>query len=147
MKNFKLKTLFIAMLAVILIPTTTLASSGWDYIGSDVVRGAKNGKNATWSKTFYSTGGDFRVCLSGFDVNGANDVVRVWLREKDNNNRSEVLNAYVTPHAEKIGSNGVACFEFRNIGKWVDGSNKKAEFQFKAQLFKKGENVTGKVYD
>ncbi|WP_163528092.1 hypothetical protein [Halobacillus ihumii] len=147
MRISKLKVSMFVLLIFVLIPSTVLASSGWDYVGSDSVYGTRDGSSASWSKTFYSTGGDFRVCLSGFDGNDANTTVRVWLKEMGG--YDEVLSFYEIPAAEKIGPNGVACFEFRDIGEWVDGSNNKAEFQFKVQFYSDGqaEYVTGKTYD
>ncbi|MBT2505835.1 hypothetical protein J7I98_07940 [Streptomyces sp. ISL-98] len=88
------------------------ASSGWDYKGATDFYGVGGGKYHT--ADVYSTGGDIKVCINtAATKNYAYD-----LFEHDSTNNDE----YVT------SVTGGGCWTIRDIGKYVDGDNGKAEF-------------------
>lgn len=108
---------------------TPFAGNGtWDLIGTRTIAGWTHG-----DKPVYSTGGDLKVCYTS---GGNGGPYTATLAEKD------------------YGSTDVAtatlyrgdCTIFRNLNKWVDGDNKKAEFF----IYFKDERTTGvtlKYYD
>ncbi|MEU6196387.1 hypothetical protein [Streptomyces sp. NPDC047061] len=89
------------------------ASSGWDYIGvtefprnsSDYIRTTGNA---------LSTGGDLEACIT--TASTKSHAYDLW--EYDPNNADDFVDAV----------NGSGCWIFRDIGKYVDGDNNRAEF-------------------
>ncbi|KMM55903.1 hypothetical protein ACH95_18445 [Bacillus glycinifermentans] len=108
--------LFTAM-CTLLLPFSTAFASGaqtagageWDKLGTYTYIYS--------SKPVYSSGGDFRVCLSS----SAGFSLTIHLYEDDpGSNQDEYVGAnYFSPGE---------CHTFKNIGKFVDGDNRKAEF-------------------
>ncbi|MFD3583956.1 hypothetical protein [Streptomyces sp. NPDC058683] len=88
------------------------ASSGWDYIGdtefpvstADYIRSGRA----------LSTGGDIQACIA--TGNTRKYAYDLWEYDPDNDD-------------EFVGAvDGAGCWIWRNIGKYVDGDNKRAEF-------------------
>ncbi|SDK23135.1 hypothetical protein SAMN05216243_2450 [Sediminibacillus albus] len=144
----KIATILTLFMLTFLIPTAVFASNGtlgageWDYLGSDSVYA--NG-DYNYTDTFYSGGGNLKVCVSNFDSNSGNDSVRINLYNYNPNHHF-----LVAAHDEQIGSDGVACKTFTDLSFWVDGSNNKAEFKFVIEGTYSSWNpewVTVKVWD
>ncbi|WP_128381876.1 hypothetical protein [Streptomyces cavernae] len=96
-----------------LFATPAQASSGWDYIGTtdfpvstaDYIRTIGNA---------LSTGGDIQACITS----GSTRARAYDLWEYDPNNDDEFVGAV----------DNAGCWIWRDIGKYVDGDNKRAEF-------------------
>lgn len=87
------------------------ASSGWDYIGDTKF---PIGTDYIRSGQALSTGGDIQACI----VTGSTTKHAYDLWEYDPNNSDEFVGSV----------SGSGCWIWRNIGKYVDGDNKRAEF-------------------
>lgn len=100
----------------------TAGAGEWDKLGTYTYTYS--------SPTVYSTGGDFRVCLSGSTPFS----VSLHLYEDDpGDNPDDYVGAnYFSPGE---------CHTFGSIGKFVDGSNNKAEF-FVTDYSGKSKTVT-----
>lgn len=100
----------------------TTGAGEWDKLGTYTYTYS--------SPTVYSSGGDFRVCLSGSTPFS----VSLHLYEDDPGDNPD----------EYVGSNYFSpgeCHTFSSIGKFVDGSNNKAEF-FVTDYSGKSKTVT-----
>lgn len=100
----------------------TAGAGEWDKLGTYTYTYS--------SPTVYSSGGDFRVCLSGSTPFS----VLLHLYEDDAGDNPD----------EYVGSNYFSpgeCQTFSSIGKFVDGSNNKAEF-FVTDYSGKSKTVT-----
>ncbi|ASN05344.1 hypothetical protein [Virgibacillus necropolis] len=114
---------FIALAFALVIPFSSAdASSGWDYVKS-----SKMTYNSTYG--FYdtanasSTGGDLK--LIAVDKNkDYRFSVELWEYDPGSGNDDYVGYTYF----ERVQDHGI----FRNIGRFVDGSNHRAEFYAKS---------------
>ena len=88
------------------------ASSGWDYIGTTDFKYVPDSYIKT--SNALSTGGDIEACI----VSGSTTRHTYDLWEYDPNNDDEYIGS--------VSNSG--CWIWRNIGKYVDGDNKRAEF-------------------
>ncbi|MFC7395401.1 hypothetical protein [Scopulibacillus cellulosilyticus] len=131
-------------LSLVIIPATSKAntvqpygSGDWDYQGSDVF--------THQSRNFKSGGGDFKVCLNKSSKEG-----NYRLMEEDPFNPDDWVVYDDNPYnytgdvsfPEDFDSHG--CVIYRNIGKYVDGSDHQAEFYLKKWS---GGNSTVRAYD
>lgn len=115
----------------------TLAGAGeWDIIGSD--------EFTNQSEIFESGGGAFKICLSKKSKSGYYE-----LYEEDPYNRDDVVYDngvkglyYKTAQSKDFDSKG--CHVFKNINKYVDGTNNQAEFYLRKYS---GGNSTVIAYD
>ncbi|MBP1082990.1 MULTISPECIES: hypothetical protein [Bacillus] len=121
MKN--LKMIVVALVAALLVPSSTFASSieplssGWDYLGEETLYsyGAE-------SHVYASTGGDYKICRDRYV--GPDSDLKVELWEYDPTS----YNDYVGTRYLKPGE----CGYFWGIGNFVDGGNE-AEFFAKSR--------------
>ncbi|SDY05236.1 hypothetical protein [Thermoactinomyces sp. DSM 45892] len=100
---------FLTFIVILTTPFTVLAGSGeWDYVGGDAFSYS--------SRVFYSGGGDFKFCLRTGSPTG-----RYVLFEDDAGGADD----YVGEKTLKAGE----CAVFRNLNRFKDGDNHKAEFK------------------
>jgi hypothetical protein len=94
--------------------TPASASPGWDFVGTSGFTYVGN-QGAWVSSPAPSKGGNFRICM----VTGSTTKQSYHLHEEDPNGGDEVGAASRT---------GSGCIDWYNIGRYVDGSNQRAEF-------------------
>ncbi|MDU0155840.1 hypothetical protein [Bacillus cabrialesii] len=102
------------------------ASSGWDRVNSDT--SVTIGPNVFVRTDYYTTkssGGDFAIKFNK-PAQNIHGEIKVQLWEFDPNNGDDYVGTRTIS-----GSGGWAIF--RGIGKYVDGSNKRAEFYIKVK--------------
>lgn len=113
MKFNKASAVLLTIMCALVIPFSaqarTAGAGEWDKLGTYTYIYSSN--------PVYSGGGDFRVCLSS----KSNFSVTLHLYEDDaGDNQDDYVGAnYFSPGE---------CYNFNNIGKYVDGDNNKAEF-------------------
>ncbi|MBP1079713.1 MULTISPECIES: hypothetical protein [Bacillus] len=122
MKKFKM--IVVALVAALLVPSYTFASSigtlgagEWDYLGEETLY-----SNGAESHVYASTGGDYRICRDKYV--GPDSELKVELWEYDPTS----YNDYVGTRYLGSGECGV----FRGIGSFVDGGDE-AEFFAKSR--------------
>lgn len=122
MKNKVLRKLGIGALTLGILGVGTSAYAGtWDWADQEAYISFKKGQTYDNIRYAASTGGDFKVKFEGVDGDG----FYFDLVEYDpGDNPDETVKS-------KIRVKGDGEFIFRDIGKYVDGSNKQAEFQAK----------------
>lgn len=122
MKNKVYRRLGIGALALGILGVGTSASAGtWDDADGEAFHPFKKGQNPEAIRYSRSSGGDFKVKFTGVDGNGFS----FDLMESDGaNNPADVVKKNI-----RVSKDGE--FIFRDIGKYVDGSNKRAEFYVK----------------
>jgi hypothetical protein len=109
------------------ITPTTLAGV-WDYQGSD--------EFTNQSAIFKSGGGDFKICLNDDNTEGP-----YRLMEEDPFNPDDWVPAEVHFPQDFDSWN---CFDYKDIGEYVDGSDNQAEFYLEKYS---GGNSTVHAYD
>ncbi|MBG9812385.1 hypothetical protein ABD68_12515 [Bacillus endophyticus] len=151
MKSKKFKMFFMVLLACLVIPSAASANDvvfgvedpqyagdgSWTQVGTPSYVTLYTDGTDAFSKTYFSTGGDFRVCMSGVDR--STNTYRIVLYEDDSTQANAVASGFVT---------GNSCGIFRNLNAQVDGTNGKAEFYVKfdaADYY--DSSVTVRAYD
>ncbi|WP_079709535.1 hypothetical protein [Paraliobacillus ryukyuensis] len=103
----------------------------WDVLGGEVW--VMNGDPSDWRKdgTYYSTGGDYALVIPPHEMDelkvGSEPATTIKLYEYDPQNRDDYVASYITSVMYRPNFYIV----FRNIDKYVDGANSKAEFYTK----------------
>lgn len=131
---------FFATLALSFIALTSTFSSAsagageWDNMGTYALHNTSQSYiKQTLPSLVKSSGGDFKACVK--IKNPEDYYIMVKLYEYDPANADENVGSGL------IGKTG-GCKTFSNIGKYVDGTNKKAEFYVKVWLY---SNNSGSV--
>lgn len=112
----KLKVIGVAFFASVAVAAgmgTANASSGWDPVGSSTFKHRDVNLGQWFTDYVYSSGGNFMACV---DSTSRSHSYTLW--EHDPSGSKKV--------ATKSSSGG--CLTFNDIGDYVDGDNKKAEF-------------------
>ncbi|MFJ9188575.1 hypothetical protein ACIRQO_36690 [Streptomyces anulatus] len=94
-----------------------VASPGWDYVGtSEFYR--DHGTTIPWykSKPKKSTGGDFRTCITSASTRNQTYIL---VEADPGGNNNDQVGAW---------TGAAGCLVWRDIGEYVDGSNRRAEF-------------------
>ncbi|ETP68929.1 hypothetical protein HF394_14865 [Planococcus glaciei] len=113
------KVVSILLVLVLSIVSVSQASAaGWNNVGQQTFTGITSIKTLK-TKTFQSTGGDFQGV---FHYQHQNLSVQLW--EYDPDNADDLVRSWQTAYGQG-GS-----LTYRDIGKYVDGSDGKAEFYF-----------------
>ncbi|MDQ1013596.1 hypothetical protein [Streptomyces afghaniensis] len=96
---------------VLFATTPAQASAGWDYVGTKNFYPVEN----DWYQTgeIKSTGGDVKACIT----TASSSYYYYDLQEMDGAQWDLVDSV-----------RGAGCWTWRDIGRWVDGSNNRAEF-------------------
>lgn len=110
MRLKRISTVVMAFIFTLMVPFSVSAGPGeWDYLGYD---------DFTYSsKTFYSGGGNFKFCITSGPTGW------YYLYEDDATNADEWIGHWYL--------NAGSCVTVYDIGGYVDGDNKKAEFQIR----------------
>ncbi|MFC7898457.1 hypothetical protein [Streptomyces sp. NPDC057381] len=91
-----------------------LTSGGWDYVGTSEFHRNPYPYQQYSSKPKKSTGGNFLTCITTANTKSA--MYQLWEADPG---RNDNVATYV---------GGAGCLAWKNIGKYVDGSNNRAEF-------------------
>ncbi|MBH5317340.1 hypothetical protein I6N90_05875 [Paenibacillus sp. GSMTC-2017] len=109
--------LSVFLVSISVLYSTALAAPGLDYIGHYPMHYKPDAQVWKWSTSVaYSGGGDFRICPSG--ASSAKEYV-LWENDPGEDNDDHVGRVTLEPRE---------CYTFRDIGRFVDGDNRKAEF-------------------
>lgn len=132
MKKYK-KILFATVLSLA-IPSVTLAS-GTSYLGSESLS-AYAGTIVIDASKYWSTGGDYKVRISGAD---STTQIGVFVEEDDPTGLDELVYGVIK------NGDGNGNYEF-SVEEFVDGTNGKAELRFEISR-SQPDAITVEFYD
>lgn len=136
-----LASIFAASLSLGMVSTTASAATGWQDIGDHKINIAHNWQaSSSQSGIIKSGGGNLKVCGSA-DNRGA--TTKVILDEMDGSTPTRV---------KTVSSHNFynSCLTFKDLTKYVDGTNKKAEFRLSMERtdpFQSAKTVNFTIYD
>ncbi|SDY05268.1 hypothetical protein [Thermoactinomyces sp. DSM 45892] len=117
MKLKMIGTSFLAFSFALIMPITVFAGPGeWDYLGMSEFKWNKDLKKYV-TGTKPSHGGDYKFCVS---LEGVHETEKIELWEYDPDNPDD--------HILTINLRDDQCHVVHDVGRFIDGTNKTAEF-------------------